>query len=155
MNFSHSRILRLIAFFKFLKAATLIVTGLGVLKLVHKNVGAELEHWVALAGFDPGGRLVARAIQHATSIPPHRIRELGMVSFVYAGLFLIEGVGLWMLKRWGEWFTVIITSSLVPIEAFEVCRRPTVIKVLVLLINLAVVAYLVYRIRQDRHRPVC
>lgn len=150
INFSHSRILRIIAVFKFLKAAALVVTGLGVLKLVHKDVGAELEHWVAMVGFDPGRHVIAHVIQQATNIPPQRIRELGIVSFIYAGLFITEGIGLWMLKRWGEWFTVIITSSLVPIEGWEIYRHPTVIKVLVLVINLAVVAYLIYRIKQER-----
>jgi uncharacterized membrane protein (DUF2068 family) len=151
MNSPRGGLLRLIAAFKLLKAAALILTGLGVLRLVHRDVGAELEHWVAMIGFDPGSRLFANAIQRATHIPPHRIRELGIVSFVYAALFLTEGVGLWMLKRWAEWFTVIITSSLVPVEAWETYRHPTAIKIVVLLVNLAVVAYLIYRIRHEPH----
>ena len=152
MNFSDSKLFRLIAVFKLLKAAALILTGFGILKLVHKDVGTELEHWVAMLGFDPGRHLIARAIQRATNIPPHRIRELGIASFVYSALFLTEGIGLWMLKHWAEWFTVIITSSLVPVEALEIYRHPTAIKVLVLLVNLAVVAYLVHHIRQERDR---
>jgi uncharacterized membrane protein (DUF2068 family) len=149
MNSSQGGVLRAIAVFKLLKAAALIVTGLGVLKLVHKDVGAELEHLVVMAGFDPGGRFVGRAIQRVTDIPPHRIRELGIVSFVYAALFMTEGVGLWMLKRWAEWFTVIITSSLLPVEVWEIYRHPSLIKVLVLMVNLGVVGYLIYRIRQE------
>ena len=149
MKMSHRGVLRAIAVFKFLKAAALIVTGLGVLRMIHKNVGAEIEHLVVLSGFDPGRPFVTRIVQQVTSIPPHRIRELGVVSFIYGGLFLTEGIGLWMLKRWAEWFTVIITSSLVPVEVWEIYRRPGWIKVLVLLLNLAVVVYLVYRIREE------
>ena len=74
---------------------------------------------------------------------------LGVGSFVYAALFLTEGIGLWMAKRWAEWFSVIITSSLVPFEIYEIYRHPTVLKFGALLLNLAVVAYLVYRIRTD------
>jgi uncharacterized membrane protein (DUF2068 family) len=151
MDSSQSRMLRLIAAFKLLKAVALIVTGLGVLKMAHKDVGAELENLVVMAGFDPGGRFVARAIQRVTDISPHRIRELGIVSFAYAALFLTEGIGLWMLKRWAEWFTVISTTSLVPFEVWEFYRHPSWIKVLVLLVNLGVVGYLIYRIRQERH----
>ena len=150
MNFSQSGVLRVIAVFKLLKAAALIVTGLGVLKLVHKDMGAELEHLVVMSGFDPGGRFVARAIQQVTNISPRRIRELGIVSFVYAALFLTEGIGLWMLKRWAEWFTVISTSSLVPVEVWEIHRHPSWMKVLVLMVNLGVVGYLIYRIGQER-----
>jgi uncharacterized membrane protein (DUF2068 family) len=152
VNSSDSRLFRIIAVFKLLKASALFLTGLGVLKLVHKDVGTELEHWVAMLGFDPDRHLIARAIQRVTHIPPHRIRELGIASFVYSALFLTEGIGLWMLKQWAEWFTVIITSSLVPVEALEIYRHPTVAKVLVLLINLAVVAYLIHHIKQERDR---
>jgi uncharacterized membrane protein (DUF2068 family) len=71
---------------------------------------------------------------------------------VYAALFLTEGIGLWLLKRWAEWFTVVITASLVPFEIYEIYLRPTPIKVFVLIINLGVVAYLLYRITHDpRH----
>jgi uncharacterized membrane protein (DUF2068 family) len=87
-----------------------------------------------------------------TNIPPHRIRELGIGTFIYAALFLTEGIGLWLLKRWAEWFTVIATGSLIPIEAYEIYRHPTPLKLLVLILNAAIVAYLVYRIvRRPAH----
>jgi uncharacterized membrane protein (DUF2068 family) len=89
------------------------------------------------------------AVRNALSLGPHRIKEFGIGSFVYAGLFLTEGIGLWRLKRWAEWFTVIITASLVPIEVYEIYRRPTAIKVLVLLVNVAIGVYLVIRIRHE------
>jgi uncharacterized membrane protein (DUF2068 family) len=54
---------------------------------------------------------------------------------------------LWMQKRWAEWLTVIITASLIPLEAWEIFFRPTVGKVLILLANAAVVAYLVWHVR--------
>lgn len=153
MNFSHSGLIRLIAFFKLLKAACLIAVGFGVLKLVHTDVAAKLEHWVAIFGFDPGGRLISHAIQRVTNFSPARIKELGVVSFVYAGLFTTEGIGLWRLKRWAEWFTVVITSSLLPVEIYQILHRPTSIKILVFLINIAVVAYLLHRITGGHRTP--
>jgi uncharacterized membrane protein (DUF2068 family) len=99
---------------------------------------------------DPGSHFINHAIQRVTNIPPHRIKELGIGTFIYAALFLTEGIGLWLLKRWAEWFTVIATGSLIPIEGYEIYHHPSAIKVLVLLINIAIVVYLVYRIR---HRP--
>ncbi len=151
MNSSHSGLLRLIAVFKLLKAASLIIVGFGILRLIHQDVGAQLEHWVAMLGFDPGTRMISNAIEKATNISPENMRKFGIVSFIYAGLFLTEGIGLWLMKRWAEWFTVIITSSLVPVEVYEIFHRPTAIKILVLVINVAVVAYLLYRIRSERH----
>jgi uncharacterized membrane protein (DUF2068 family) len=153
MKPSQDNLIRLVAVFKILKAVVLIVTGIGILKLMHMDMARELDHWVAMLGFDPGSRYVSQAIQKATNLSPHRIRELGLVSFVYAGLFLTEGIGLWLLKRWAEWFTVIITSSLLPFEIYEIHRHPTAIKIVVLVINVAIVGYLLYRIAKEPRGP--
>jgi uncharacterized membrane protein (DUF2068 family) len=149
MTNSESRVLRLIALFKFLKASILIVAGVGILKLMHNDAATTLGHWFARLGLAPGNRFVDDAISKATNLPPNRIKDLGLGSFVYAALFLTEGIGLWLLKHWAEWFTVVITASLVPLEVWEIHRHPTVVKILVLLINIAVVAYLLYRIRKE------
>lgn len=149
---SHTEVLRLIAVFKLFKAFTLIATGIGAFKLIHGDTGRILEHWVAMINLDPGGRFVNHAIHKITSLPPRRIRELGIVSFVYAGLFLTEGLGLMLLKLWAEWFTVIITGSLVPVEVYELIHRPTAVKALILVFNIAIVLYLIHHIR--RHAPV-
>jgi uncharacterized membrane protein (DUF2068 family) len=147
MNSPDAKLVRLIALFKLLKAALLIGVGIGALKMFHQDVTSVLEHWVLLLGLDPGNRYVDLALQKAANLSPNKIRGLGIGSFLYAGLFLTEGVGLWMMRRWAEWLTVIITSSLVPVEVYEIYHRPTPIKVLVLIINLAIVGYLLYRIR--------
>ena len=152
MNSSNSGLIRLIAVFKLAKAALLIATGVGILKLMHMDVAGELDHWIVRLGLDPGSHYVNAAMEKATRLSPEKIKELGLVSFVYAGLFLTEGVGLWMLKRWAEWFTVVITSSLVPVEVYEIHRHPSAVKVVVLVINIAVVGYLLYRIAKEPKR---
>jgi uncharacterized membrane protein (DUF2068 family) len=147
-------LIRLVAVFKLVKAAFLMVVGIGILKLIHADVARQLEHWVAMLGLDPGSRYVSHAIQKVTSASPDKIKELGIVSFVYAALFLTEGIGLWLMKRWAEWFTVVITSSLVPVEIYEIYRHPTAIKILVLMINIAVVGYLLFRIKSETQAPM-
>ena len=150
MKSSDTRLIRLIALFKLLKAILLIAVGLGVLQLLHKDIASELAHWVRILGLDPGEPYVDRMLRKVLALTPNRIRGLGVGSFIYAGLFLTEGIGLWMLKRWGEWFSIIITSSLIPIEIYEIYRHPTTLKVLVLIINVALVGFLLDRVRADR-----
>jgi uncharacterized membrane protein (DUF2068 family) len=150
MKPSDTRLLRLIAVFKLLKTVLLIVVGVGVLQLIHMNITNVLEHLVRKLGLDPGSRYVAEALQKAANLTPDRVMDIGIGSFIYAGLFLAEGIGLWLLKRWAEWFTAILTSTLVPVEVYEIYRRPTALKVLVLIINIVIVGYLVYRIRDER-----
>ena len=148
MNNSQGRIIRLIAVFKLLKAASLVAVGLAALKLVHLGGPGTLEHFVEHIGINPGGHLIDSAVGKVASIPPDKLKEVGLGSFVYAALFLTEGIGLWLRKRWAEWFTVFITASLVPLEIFELHRHPTAVKALVLLINVAVVVYLLVQIRR-------
>jgi uncharacterized membrane protein (DUF2068 family) len=150
MKSSDIALIRLIALFKLLKAVLLIAVGLGVLQLLHKDIASQLAHWVRVLGLDPGEPYVDRMLRKVMALTPNRIRGLGVGSFVYAGLFLTEGIGLWMLKRWGEWFSIIITSSLIPIEIYEIYRHPTTLKVLVLIINVALVGFLLHRVRADR-----
>ena len=151
MNSSDTTVIRLIALFKLLKAITLIAVGVGALKLLHRDMASTLDHWVAVSGLNPGNRWVERAIEKTSNLTPAKVKGLGIVSLIYAGLFLTEGIGLWLMKRWAEWFTIIITSSLVPVEIYELYRHPTATKILVLIINIAVVLYLLYRIRSERH----
>jgi uncharacterized membrane protein (DUF2068 family) len=150
MKSADNRVIRLIALFKLLKSVLLIAVGMSALHLLHKDVASVAEHWVKLLGLDPGNRYVDRALQKVGNLTPAKIKSLGVGSFIYAGLFLTEGIGLWLVKRWAEWFSVIITSSLVPVEVYEIYRHPSPIRSLVLIFNIAVVGYLVYRIRNER-----
>ena len=157
MNYSDPGLLRLIAVLKLLKVAALIAAGILALKLVHADIGTVLEQWVLTLGLDPGSSLLNHAIQRVCEIPQDQVWELGAVSFIYAALFATEGIGLWFAKRWAEWFTVIITGSLVPFEIYEALKRPTAIRIIVLVINVAIVAYLIHRIRHEprsrQHKP--
>jgi len=147
---SHKGLLRLIAIFKLLKAVLLIAVGVGVLKLLHKDVAGAVEHWVELFRLDQNNHYIDAALEKASNATPGKIKELGLGSLIYAALFLTEGIGLWLEKRWAEWLTVIVTSSLVPIEIYEIHRHPSPVRIAVLLINIAIVAYLVYRIRNNK-----
>jgi uncharacterized membrane protein (DUF2068 family) len=149
MKSGDNRLIRLIAVFKLLKAALLIAVGMSALHLMHKDVASVAEHLVTRFGLDPGNDYVGKALQKVSDLTPNKIKGLGVVSFIYAGLFLTEGIGLWLVKRWGEWFSVIITSSLIPVEVYEIYRHPSAIKGLVLIINIAVVGYLLFRIRHE------
>jgi uncharacterized membrane protein (DUF2068 family) len=147
MKPSASNLLRMIAVFKFLKALLMIIVGVGALRLVHMDITALFEHLVRHFGLDPGGRYVGAALQKAANLTPDKITSIGVGSFVYAALFLTEGIGLWLKKRWAEYFTVILTATLVPVEIYELIRHPSVAKVFILLVNLAIVGFLIYVIR--------
>jgi uncharacterized membrane protein (DUF2068 family) len=149
MESSNDRLIRLIAAFKLLKTGLLVALGIGAFKLVNEDVAEVLRHWIEAFKLDPANHFLDAALARASNLSPEQIKKVGFASFIYAGLFLTEGLGLWLLKRWAEWLTIIITSSLVPIEIYEIYRHPTPSKFVVLVLNLAIVAYLIYRIRSQ------
>jgi uncharacterized membrane protein (DUF2068 family) len=80
-------------------------------------------------------------------ITPKQLKELSMGTFIYAFLFATEGAGLLLRKRWAEYFTIITTGGLIPVEIFELIRHFSAAKVIVTIINVLIVWYLVARVR--------
>ena len=150
MKASHARLLRLIALFKFLKSASLIALSVGALHLLHKDLGELAERWIERLGLDPGKHYVMLVLEKVSRVSPGQIKKLGIVGLIYAGLFLTEGTGLWMRRRWGEWITVIISGSLVPVEIYEIYRHLTLTKLGVVMINVAIVIYLIWNLRENK-----
>lgn len=150
MKTSQIRVVRLIALFKLLKGVLLVALGVAALKLLHTDIASLVEGWARMLGFAQNSRFVGHALSAAAALTPDRVRDLIVGSFLYAGLFLTEGMGLWLLKRWAMWFTVIITGSFLPMEIYELAHHPSTGKVALLSINLVLVAYLIRRIRDRR-----
>ena len=142
------RVLRVIAVFKFCKAALLVVVGLGALQLLDPAMAARAQRWVAALASSNDRGAVQQVIAYVAGLSPHRLEAVGVGAFLYAGLFTVEGLGLWRRKRWAEYLTVIATLSLVPLEVFELTRTVTPSRLAALGLNLAVVAYLFRRIRR-------
>ncbi len=130
---AHGRGLRLIAAFKLLKGLALLALGIGALNLLHKDVEAIVVHWINI--FQVG-----------------RLKELSVGTFIYSAIFLTEGVGLALAKRWAEYLTIISTASLLPLEVYELAKHASIGKGLALVINLAVVVYLILELRRFRKR---
>ena len=70
---------------------------------------------------------------------------------IYAGLLLTEGLGLWFERSWAAYLTVISTSLFIPVELYEIAQRITAVRIGLLLVNLAIVVYL---IRQLKHHTL-
>lgn len=147
-NRDRGRGLRLIAAFKLLKALGLIAVGVGALRLLHKDVAAVVEHWVNMFQVDPHSRFINLLLSKLAILNDRRLKELSVGTFVYAAVFLVEGTGLAFRKRWAEYFTIITTSSLLPLEIYEIVRRVRLGRCFALALNMAIVGYLIYELRK-------
>ena len=142
-----SVVLILIGLFKLLKALLLIVIGIGALKFLHKDIYATVMHWAEVLRVDVDNHFVHSFLAKVFKITPKQLKELSVGTFLYAGLFATEGIGLLLRKRWAEYFTIVTTGLLIPIEIYEMQRHFTITKTVVLAVNVAIVWYLVRRVR--------
>lgn len=147
---THDRFMQAIAVFKFVKAILFVLAALGAFGLMQHGLAEQAREWGSALAFTSGQHLVRRAIVFVTGLSRERIGALGLVALFYAALFATEGVGLWRERRWAEYLTIIATGSLIPVEIWESANRPTPMKLATLVVNVAVVIYLVVRLRRPR-----
>jgi uncharacterized membrane protein (DUF2068 family) len=140
----------LIGLFKLLKAIGLLILGIGLLHLLHRNVADVTMHWIERFRLDPDNEHIHRMLSRIFRVTPKQLKELSAGTFIYASVFLIEGIGLLMRKHWAEYMTLISTGLFIPLEVYELMHRFTLLRLAVLLINVAIVWYLAVRIKRER-----
>ena len=145
-----SNTLFLIALFKLVKGILLLAVGIGALRYLHRDLAHSVEHLVNILRVDPENRYVHKLLSRALSVSPRQLKELSIGTFIYSALLLTEGVGLLLRQHWAEYFTIITTAGLIPLEIYELVKHVSLAKIVVLIINAAIVVYLVMRVRGER-----
>ena len=145
---SRDGLIKVIAVFKLVKTLLLVAVGLGSLRLLDLGAAETADRWASALAWRLGPRAASAVRDGVSSLTDSRLRLIGIVAILYAGLFGVEGVGLWMGKRWAEYLTIIATSSFVPFEVYELIRHASWQRGATLGINLLVVGYLVWKVRQ-------
>lgn len=149
---SFSVVLFLIGLFKLVKAALLIMVGIGAIRYLHRDLSSAILHWTQVLHVDPDNRHIHGLLVRIFRVTPKQLKELSVGTFIYAGLFLTEGTGLLLRKYWAEYFTIITTGLFIPLEIYEIARHLTLTKVGVTAINMLIVWYLVARVRSHSKR---
>jgi uncharacterized membrane protein (DUF2068 family) len=140
----------LVAAFKLLHAVLLLALALGVHHLLRKDVAETVRRWAMALRADPHDRIVETIVGHVGGLSQKRMEAIALALFVYAAMFLVEGIGLLLRRRWAEWMTVATTALLLPLETHEVMRRPGPVRIAVLVANVLIVVYLIVRLRRRR-----
>lgn len=139
----------LIGIFKLVKGLLLLVVGTGALTLLHKDVSDVVGQWIEVLRVDPQNRYIHSLLVKLTAVDDRILKEISAGTFFYAALLLTEGVGLLLKKHWAEYLTAIATASFIPLEVYELAKHFSITKVIVIGINVAVVWYLVARLRRE------
>ena len=146
----HDNGLLLIGVFKLVKAVFFFCVGIGAMHLLHKDLSDVVMRLAAALRFDTEGRFVTLLLDKVDLIDVHRLREIGFATFAYSGLALTEGIGLLLEKVWAEYLTLVLTISFLPWEMYELVRRPSWFRLGLLVINLAVLWYLVWLLKRKK-----
>jgi uncharacterized membrane protein (DUF2068 family) len=144
--------LRTIALYKLLKVALLLLAAWGEIRLHDASLAAKLLSWAANRPHGLEHDLVTRALSWFSGLSEARVHALRFVTLTYAAVFAVEGIGLWLQRRWAEWLTTIITASLIPLELWELIHRPSIGAVLVLIANILIAGYLYWHV-STHQRP--
>ncbi|HET8636571.1 MAG TPA: DUF2127 domain-containing protein [Acidobacteriaceae bacterium] len=132
---------------KLCEAALFIALGIGVLRLLHKDLVDELTHLMLALHHDPEGRLSSLLLDKVALLDPHRLKQISAAIFAHAGLDILEGTGLVLRKVWAEFVTVILSGFFLPFEFMALARHVTWLRVGVTAVNVAVVIYLIFHLR--------
>ncbi|MCP9451916.1 MAG: DUF2127 domain-containing protein [Nitrospira sp.] len=145
---SHQTGLVVIALFKVVKGLLLLMVGLGLLELMHADLATLFSRLIEALHLNADSRIIHALVLRIDALQPHSVLVASLVSLGYAGLFLVEGIGLWFERSWAAYLTVVSTSLFVPFEVYEVIERVSILRVGVLLLNLLIVLYLVVQLKR-------
>jgi uncharacterized membrane protein (DUF2068 family) len=142
------RLIWLIALERTLRGLLLLGAGIYLLAKSGANFGDIANHIARRLELDPNTPWIRHLVAKLGHLRKHEVRLFGVLAIGYAALEITEGVGLFYRKRWAEWLTVVATSLLVPIEVYELVRHPSWLKAGGIVVNIAIVAYLVRVVRR-------
>lgn len=146
--------LQVIGVYKLGKALILVAAGMVALRLSPADVAGGLVRLADRLRLDPDNRVLQAALARLSGVTERRLDAIGAGVVAYGLLYIAEGVGLLLRRRWAEYLVVVTTGFLVPYEAFEVVRGAGPLRIAVLLANLGIVAYLVTGLRRGARLPV-
>ena len=140
--------LALIALFTLVKGVVLLLVGAGLLRLVDPEIATFLAPAVDLLHLHGHSRLLHSLLLKVGVLPSHTLFLMAYASLLYSVFLLIEGCGLWLEASWAGYMAVISTTVFLPVEFYDVLKQISVVHVTMLLLNVAIVGYLVAQLER-------
>lgn len=137
---------------EFLKGLVVLLAGFGVLSLVHRDAWDVAESFLEWLHISPEGHYAQVFLNLADQVTDRKVWAVAIAALAYSTLRFVESYGLWRERPWAEWLAMIAGAIYLPFELFELARKPDWVRLAILLVNLAVVLYMVFLRMQARHR---
>jgi uncharacterized membrane protein (DUF2068 family) len=141
--------LKVIGGLKLVSGLLAVMVALGAGRFLHDGSYEHLERAVSHLGLDPHNVVIHTLISKITGIDRTHLRAVQAGTFCYALLHVIEAIGLFMGKDWAGYLVIVATSSLIPLELYELAKKFTALRVTFLILNIAIVIYLFMTLRTE------
>jgi uncharacterized membrane protein (DUF2068 family) len=141
-------VLDAIAVFEGVKGVAAIAASFGLLSLAHHDVRAIAYALIGHFHLDPDAHYPRMLLDDATLLANANLRQVVLLAWAYAAIRLIEGYGLWRDRAWAEWLAAVSGAIYLPLELSHLWVHATAINAVVLIGNVAVVAYMVVRLKR-------
>lgn len=143
--------LRAVATLEALKGIIVLLLGLALLGLVHKDAEDVAERFLEHLHINPDRRLAQALLHTASRITDKRLWALAAAAVIYSAVRFTEAWGLWNRRVWAEWFALLSGALYLPWEILKVAERPNWEHLGVLGANLCILLYMIWiRIRACR-----
>ena len=140
----HSKGLHVVALFEGAKGLLVLLVGFELLSFLHKDIHEAARHLVKHLHMNPASHYPRIFLDLVESINDTRLWALAFAAAFYSTIRFVEAIGLWYRKKWAEWFAVVSGGIYIPVEIYEVIHRQTWPRVTVLVVNVGIVAYLLF-----------
>jgi uncharacterized membrane protein (DUF2068 family) len=143
-------LLRAVASFEFVKGILVLLIGIGAILLVHKDAWVIAESLLALFHISTDRHSAQLFLDFADNLTDARLWMAARLALIYSALRFAEGYGLWKERTWAEWLAFGSGTLLIPLEIRALFRGITFLRSAVFLINIAIVLYMLFLLRQGR-----
>jgi uncharacterized membrane protein (DUF2068 family) len=138
------KVLRAVASLELSKGLVVLAAGCGILLLLHKDTSEVAQNLLHLLHISPDHRFARVFLEWADRLTDKKLWAVAGMAAAYSTLRFVEAYGLWKARAWAEWIALISGTIYLPYEIRELIRRISLFHVTLLVINLAVILYMVY-----------
>jgi uncharacterized membrane protein (DUF2068 family) len=140
----HIKGVRTVAVLEFAKGMIVVLAGLGVFSMRHKDIWGVAESFLEFFHVNPYRHYVGVFIDLVSRISDVRLWKIAVVAAIYVILRFAEAYGLWYIRPWAEWMTIASGSIYIPFEVADLLRRgPDPLRLAIVAINVGIVLYMV------------
>jgi uncharacterized membrane protein (DUF2068 family) len=140
--------LRLVATFEGIKGILVLLVGFELLSFLHRDIHLAAVRLVEQLHLNPARHYPRIFLDLTDRITDSQLWALATAALLYCIVRILEAAGLWLGKKWAEWFGVLTGGMYIPVEIYEVTRVVSWPRVTVLIVNLSIVSYLLIELRK-------